>query len=41
MKRKNLIVVKKVENKQLSANNKKIKTIYTKFKQTIKYVFKI
>ena len=35
MKRKNLIVVKKVENKKLLANNKKIKTIYTKFKAII------
>ena len=35
MKRKNLIVVKKVENKKLLANNKKIKTIYTKFKAVI------
>ena len=35
MKRKNLIVAKKVENKQLLANNKKIKTIYTKFKAII------
>ena len=35
MRRKNLIVIKKVEKKKISVKNPKIKKIYTKFKNII------